>query len=182
LKEIEQVREISVEASGSEERIRQTREIEKEEKLDEIVVECPLCGSRKLIQDYKRAELVCEDCGFVLDDNIIDPGPEWRAFDHDQRMERSRTGPPATYRVHDKGLSTMIDWVDKDSYENATFSEDKAQLHRLRKWQKRIRVNDATERNLSFALSELDRMASALSLPRDVREIVFLLLHFYTKN
>ena len=62
MKEIEQVREISVEVAGAKERIRKTREIEKEEKLDEIVVECPLYGSRKLIQDYKRAELVCEDC------------------------------------------------------------------------------------------------------------------------
>ena len=171
MKETEKVREIPVEVAGAKERIKKRREKEKkEERLEEIVVECPLCGSRKLIQDYKRAELVCEDCGFVLDDNIIDPGPEWRAFDHDQRMGRSRTGPPATYTIHDKGLSTMIDWIDKDSYGKAISSQDKAQLYRLRKWQRRIRVNDATERNLAFALSELDRMASALSLPRDVRE------------
>ena len=44
------------------------------------------------------------------------------------------------------------------------------QLYRLRKWQRRIRVSNATERNLAFALSELDRMASALGLPRNVRE------------
>jgi transcription initiation factor TFIIB len=31
-------------------------------------------------------------------------------------------------------------------------------------------VSNATERNLAFALSELDRMASALGLPRNVRE------------
>ncbi|VUT23918.1 MAG: Transcription initiation factor IIB [Candidatus Methanolliviera sp. GoM_asphalt] len=170
MRETEKVREIPVEIEETRERIRKKGEIEKEERLEEIVVECPRCGSRKLIQDYKRAELVCEDCGFVLDDNIIDPGPEWRAFDHDQRMGRSRTGPPATYTIHDKGLSTMIDWTDKDSYGKTISSTDKAQLYRLRKWQRRIRVNDATERNLAFALSELDRMASALSLPRDVRE------------
>ena len=38
------------------------------------------------------------------------------------------------------------------------------------KWQRRIRVSNATERNLAFALSELDRMASAMGLPRNVRE------------
>jgi Transcription initiation factor IIB (TFIIB) len=170
LKETEQVQEIPVEIVRTIERISDPREIEKEERLNEIVAECPQCGGRNLIQDYKRAELVCGDCGFVLEDNIIDPGPEWRAFDHDQYTEQCRTGPPATYTIHDKGLSTMIDWSDMDSYENVTFSQDKAQLRRLRKWQRRIRVNDATERNLAFALSELDRMASALSLPRDVRE------------
>ena len=47
---------------------------------------------------------------------------------------------------------------------------NRAQLFRLRKWQRRIRISNATERNLAFALSELDRMASALGLPKSVRE------------
>lgn len=41
---------------------------------------------------------------------------------------------------------------------------------RFRKWQKRIRVSNATERNLAFALSELDRISTASGLPRQVRE------------
>jgi transcription initiation factor TFIIB len=40
----------------------------------------------------------------------------------------------------------------------------------MRKWQRRIRVSNATERNLAFALSELNRMASGMNLPRTVRE------------
>jgi transcription initiation factor TFIIB len=44
-------------------------------------------------------------------------------------------------------------------------------MHRLRKWQERIRTKDAGERNLQFALSEVDRMASALGVPRSVREV-----------
>jgi len=38
-------------------------------------------------------------------------------------------------------------------------------MNRLRKWQERIRTKDAGERNLQFALSETDRMASALGVP-----------------
>jgi transcription initiation factor TFIIB len=64
----------------------------------------------------------------------------------------------------------MIDWRNRDSFGRAIPSRNRAQLHRLRKWQRRIRVSNATERNLAFALSELDRMASALGLPRNVRE------------
>jgi transcription initiation factor TFIIB len=75
-----------------------------------------------------------------------------------------------TYTIHDKGLSTMIDWRNRDSYGKSISSKNRAQLYRLRKWQRRIRVSNATERNLAFALSELDRMASALGLPRTVRE------------
>ena len=131
---------------------------------------CPECGSRQLVQDYERAELVCDKCGLVIDEEFMDMGPEWRAFDHDQRMKRSRVGAPMTYTIHDKGLSTMIDWRNRDSYGRSISSKNRAQLYRLRKWQRRIRVSNATERNLAFALSELDRMASALGLPRNVRE------------
>jgi transcription initiation factor TFIIB len=72
--------------------------------------------------------------------------------------------------IHDKGLSTVIDWRNKDSYGKDISANKRAQLYRLRKWQRRIRVSDASERNLAFALSELDRIASKLGLPRNVRE------------
>ena len=114
--------------------------------------------------------MVCETCGLVLDDAFIDQGPEWRAFDSEQREKRARTGAPMSMLIHDKGLSTMIGWKNKDSYGKSIPTRNRAQLYRLRKWQRRIRVSNATERNLAFALSELDRMASGMGLPRNVRE------------
>jgi len=138
------------------------------EKEEELV--CPICNSKNIIKDYERAEIVCADCGCVLQQNLFDTGPEWRAFDHEQRVKRSRVGAPITYTIHDKGLSTVIDWRNKDSYGKEISAERRAQLYRLRKWQRRIRVSDASERNLAYALSELDRIASKLGLPRNVRE------------
>jgi transcription initiation factor TFIIB len=73
--------------------------------------------------------------------------------------------------MHDKGLTTTIDWKDKDAYGRSISSEKRSQMHRLRKWQERIRTKDAGERNLQFALSEIDRMSSALGVPRSVREV-----------
>ncbi len=75
-----------------------------------------------------------------------------------------------TYMIHDKGLSTMIDWKNKDIFGKEIPAKLRAQIYRLRKWQSRIRVSDATERNLTFALSELDRMASNLELQKNLRE------------
>ncbi len=131
---------------------------------------CPECGSNHLSKDYSRAELVCCDCGLVIDEDLIDHGPEWRAFDSEQHEKRARTGSPMTYTIHDKGLSTMISWKNKDSYGKSIPNRNRAQLFRLRKWQRRIRISNATERNLASALSILDRMASSLGLPRTVRE------------
>jgi len=139
------------------------------QKIEEII-KCPECGSTHLSKDHSRAELVCEDCGLVIDQDLIDHGPEWRAFDSEQREKRARTGAPMTYTIHDKGLSTMIGWQNRDSYGKSIPTRNRAQLYRLRKWQRRVRISDATERNLAIALTELDRMASGLSLPRTVRE------------
>jgi transcription initiation factor TFIIB len=138
-------------------------------KIEETII-CPECGDTHLDRDYSRAEIVCKNCGLVIEAEIIDHGPEWRAFDSNQREKRSRTGSPMTYTIHDKGLSTVIDWKNRDSYGKSIPTRNRAQLYRLRQWQRRVRISDGTERNLAIALSGLDRLASSLNLPRIVRE------------
>jgi transcription initiation factor TFIIB len=134
------------------------------------VQQCPECGSDRLMRDYECAEIVCMNCGFVIAAKLADRGPEWRAFDDEQRAKRARVGAPLTYTIHDKGLSTMIDWHDRDVYGKKLSPGQKAQIYRLRKWQRRIRVSDATERNLAFALSEISKIANALNLPKNILE------------
>jgi transcription initiation factor TFIIB len=72
--------------------------------------------------------------------------------------------------MHDKGLSTNIDWRDKDAYGNSLSGKQRQKMQRLRKWNERFRTRDSKERNLKQALGEIDRMASALGLPENVRE------------
>lgn len=135
-----------------------------------VPTRCSNCSSSHLTRDYERGELVCDECGLVLEEAMIDQGPEWRAFDSEQGEKRTRTGAPSTLTIHDKGLSTEIGWKNKDPYGKSIPTRNRAQLYRLRKWQRRIRVSNATERNLAFALAELDRIASSMALPRNVRE------------
>ena len=122
------------------------------------------------MRDQEYAEIVCMSCGYVIEAKLTDRGPEWRAFDHEQRAKRTRVGAPLTYTIHDKGLSTMIDWHDRDVYGRRLSPSQKAQVYRLRKWQRRIRVSDATERNLAYALSEISKIANALNLPKNILE------------
>ena len=135
-----------------------------------VPTRCSGCGSNHLTRDYERGELVCDECGLVLEEGMIDQGPDWRAFDAEQGEKRARAGAPSTLTIHDKGLSTEIGWKNKDPYGKSIPTRNRAQLYRLRKWQRRIRVSNATERNLALALAELDRIASAMTLPRNVRE------------
>jgi transcription initiation factor TFIIB len=133
------------------------------------VLHCPECGGN-LVQDTEHGETVCADCGLVVEDSAVDRGPEWRAFESDERDSKSRVGAPTTKMMHDKGLSTNIGWQNKDAYGRSLSSRQRQQMQRLRTWNERFRTRDAKERNLKQALGEIDRMASALGLPENVRE------------
>jgi len=130
---------------------------------------CPECGGG-LVTDDEHAETVCADCGLVVEEDEIDRGPEWRAFDAAEKDRKSRVGAPTTNMMHDKGLSTNIGWQDKDAYGRSLSSNQRAKMQRLRTWNERFRTRDSKERNLKQALGEIDRMASALGLPKNVRE------------
>jgi len=130
---------------------------------------CPECGGN-VVNDEEHGETVCADCGLVVEQDSVDRGPEWRAFDAQEKNEKSRVGAPTTNTMHDKGLSTNIDWRDKDAYGNSLGSRQREKMQRLRKWNERFRTRDSKERNLKQALGEIDRMASALGLPKNVRE------------
>jgi transcription initiation factor TFIIB len=152
-----------------EENIEADETTETERKADEERVVCPECGGR-LVGDEERGETVCADCGLVVEEDEIDRGPEWRAFDAAEKEEKSRVGAPTTTMMHDKGLSTNIGWQDKDAYGRALSSRQREKMQRLRTWNERFRTRDSKERNLKQALGEIDRMASALGLPKNVRE------------
>jgi transcription initiation factor TFIIB len=136
---------------------------------DEQTRVCPECGGA-LVTDAEHGETTCGECGLVVEENGIDRGPEWRAFDARERDEKARVGSPTTQMMHDKGLSTTIDWQDRDGYGKTLNASQRRKMKRLRTWNRRFQTQDHQERNLRQALGEIDRMASALGLPENVRE------------
>jgi len=141
---------------------------ERSAEAEELEV-CPECGGT-LVTDEEHGEVVCSDCGLVIQEDEIDRGPEWRAFDASERGSKSRVGAPTTKMMHDEGLSTNIGWQNKDAYGKSLSPEQRRQMQRLRTWNERFRTRNSKERNLKQALGEIDRMASALGLPGNVRE------------
>ena len=137
--------------------------------------QCPECRSSDLVSDVMRGELACEHCGLILDSNMIDPRAEWRAFNLQDFARKSRTGAPISLTLHDKGLSTIIDWRDRDAFGKQLSPAKRIQAYRLRKWQIRMRVHSSLDRNLAFAMSELDRLISQMGLSGSVKETAALL-------
>jgi len=129
------------------------------------IKKCPECGSINLILHKDRGEVVCKDCGLVIEEKMIDFGQEWREFDHDQADKRRRTGSPMTWTKFDKGLGTDVG-KNEDVYQLQ--AKERNKYLRLRKWQHR--VSTAIERNLKLALAELKRVSSYLKLPPAVEE------------
>jgi transcription initiation factor TFIIB len=124
---------------------------------------------REIVNDPDNGELVCGKCGLVVEDELIDMGPEWRAFTITEKENRARTGLGATYTLYDKGLSTVFR-ADRDGRGNRLNTQTKIKMDRLRRYDNRSKFDDTWRRNLSIALAELDRMTTHLHIPDNVKE------------
>lgn len=140
------------------------------EMLKQTKDKCSECGSARLVQDYDSGEIVCAYCGLVLQEQNMDEGPEWRAFTQEEKASRSRVGIPTSYSVHDKGLSTAINQVNRDAFGRKLPLSTRLQMSRLRKWQIRSRVHSSIDRNLAQAMTELDRLSDKINIPESVKE------------
>ncbi len=138
------------------------------EEKNQIV--CSECNCSQLHMDLENGELVCERCGTVISGKQVSMMPEWRAFDQAQREKLPRTGSPMTLTIHDRGLSTSMGWRNTDYAGRSLSPEARNKLYRLRKWNRRSKITDSFNRNLSQALSIMNQLARKMNLPRNVLE------------
>jgi transcription initiation factor TFIIB len=131
---------------------------------------CHECGASNLVHDNDTGETICADCGLVLYQQMMNKGPEWRAFTSEEKASRSRVGGPTSYSVHDKGLSTTISQIDRDALGRRLPLSTRLQMWRLRKWQIRSRVHSSADRNLAQAMSELERLSDKLYMSQGTKE------------
>ncbi len=130
-----------------------------------FVKKCPECGSLNLLWNKDKGEIICKDCGLVVEEKMVDFDQEWREFDSDSAARKRRTGAPMSYTQFDQGLGTDVG-AKADLFR--LDGRNKSKFFRLRKWQQRI--STAIERNLKLALAELKRVSSFLRLPSSVEE------------
>ncbi len=121
------------------------------------------------VTDPETGEVVCRRCGLVLQEEVLDQQPEWRAFTPEERRAKARAGAPTSLKQFDKGLSTTFQPY-KDVYGRPLSTKDRLKMMRLRKWNIRSRMHSSAERNLSQAMNELTRLTDKLHIPSDVAE------------
>jgi transcription initiation factor TFIIB len=123
---------------------------------------CPECGVGNPVWKKQEGEIICRSCGLVIDEKLVDMGPEWRNFDTDT-VQKSRVGAPVSYSRPE--ISTEI---GSASDLRSMGSADRYKFFRLKKWQRRSVTS--MERNLNLALSEIKRLSSVLHLPSVITE------------
>lgn len=129
-----------------------------------FIKKCPECKSSNLIYDEQKGEIICSDCGLVVEEKMIDMGQEWRQFEDGEK--KGRTGAPLSMQKFDQGLTTNVGEVF-DIYQLGSEKRIR-KFFRLKKWQER--VSTSIERNLRLAMAELRRVAAVLNLPNFVKE------------
>jgi transcription initiation factor TFIIB len=131
---------------------------------------CPLCNSSSFTASPERGEVACARCGLVIEEHLIDLGPDQRAYSPEDRYGRRRIGPPITFTLHDKGLTTTISKQDRDAHGRSLGYRRRLEAVRLRRWQTSTRAHKSRERNLARAMNVLERISSQMALPRSVKE------------
>ncbi|MHA1682671.1 MAG: transcription initiation factor IIB [Promethearchaeota archaeon] len=118
---------------------------------------CPECGSENLIKDTHRGELICPECGTVVEEQSFDFSQEKRAFTAEEIENRRHNGSPIS-ALSDISWTTIIKTSDKNT---------SAQLKRAVKWQTRLTWE---KKNFLIAVNEIKRICTNLGLPRVVAE------------
>jgi transcription initiation factor TFIIB len=113
--------------------------------------------------------MFCSKCGFVATDRVEQEGPEWRSFSK-EGDNRTRTGTPTSLAMHDMGLATIINPLNKDATGKPLSASMKSTIERLRTWDNRSQVHEPADRNFRQAFSELDRLKTKLALSDAVIE------------
>lgn len=122
-----------------------------------------------LVTDGVTGERFCRNCGYVIDEQIDDVGPE-RNMIKDDGVDKTRVGIPASLAMHDMGLSTVIGAANRDATGKPLSSQAKHEMKRLRTWDNRSQMNAQADRNLRYAFIQLDKLKDKLTLSNAIVE------------
>jgi len=128
---------------------------------------CEVCGAKgEFIRDYMTGEITCTRCGAVRSGPIINMGPEWRRFSHEEN-DRIRT-KPTDPRLHDKGLGTTIKDARWDAGGREIDYDTRSTVRRLQQRDLRSKLHAGRDRHFANAMNHLSATCSRLHIPDNI--------------
>ena len=138
--------------------------------METIKIErCTVCNS-SLVDDKENGEIICSGCGIVMIEHMEDHGPEAKSSILEDKMKLARATGQTSYSQHDLGITTEISIGSTDFSGKKINAEMASQMHRLGKWQQRVRVSSPRDRRLSNILGKISEICQKCSLPKNVLE------------
>lgn len=126
---------------------------------------CDECDGR--LVSNNDGELLCNNCGLIVDEYHIDPGPSYTAFSSEDWQTKSHHGGTNTVAQPLNGLGTVF-YTSRDGYGRTVDSKQRSRYQRLKKHHDIYDKN--RERNYENAFNELTALVSRLQLPTHVKD------------
>ncbi|KAG0586103.1 hypothetical protein KC19_2G064500 [Ceratodon purpureus] len=120
---------------------------------------CPECRkATEVVVDHAAGDMVCAECGLVLEQHSVDESSEWRTFSDSTSSDPVRVGGPSNPLLTDGGLSTII---SKPNGAQGDF------MSSLGRWQNR---GSNPDRSLIIAFKSIGTMADRLGLVSTIKD------------
>ncbi|AFZ69842.1 transcription initiation factor TFIIIB, Brf1 subunit/transcription initiation factor TFIIB [Caldisphaera lagunensis DSM 15908] len=138
-------------------------------------MKCPRCSSDNLVTTID-GKLVCQNCGLVVDENLLADRPEWRSYNEKGIQNTKgveRASQPETLLRHDKGSGALVFTPPKSRNLLKSFNS------------RRISMRHATSRSempqiAMFSLA--NKLSEYFNLPRSASQTLGLILHEYIEK
>lgn len=130
------------------------------ENLNNILI-CPDCKEYppRIIEEFSNGDMVCESCGLVVGDRIIDTRSEWRTFSNDDQGndDPSRVGDAANPLLDKNHLETTIAFDGGKNAKNLAHIQNKM-------------VNDKATKSLLQAYREIGTLTDSINAGKVVAD------------
>lgn len=133
-----------------------------------IRLTCPECKNPnpKLIEEFASGDIVCGECGLVLDGRIIDTRCEWRTFNNDEGdKDPSRIGA-ASDPLDPSALDTLISWQGQTDHGYV----DDVPSSSLSRTHFKATINKGNV-SLKYVLQEIESICHSMDLSSEIIEI-----------
>jgi transcription initiation factor TFIIB len=125
----------------------------------EHIIKCFECLSRNIVNDYNRGEIYCNDCGLVLDEEMMEEKSSGRERPGDILSDRTHEMVKESYNLGSQVGNRLVD----GSYDRSRLGR------RLRLYDKRVKITPE-QKNEIRGIMACRMLAANLGTSEDIKE------------
>ncbi len=130
---------------------------------------CLADSHKSPVTDVNAGEIICSDCGIVLEERAVDRNNDSKTFTKEDYLNTARNGPPTKISISDMSSSSIISKKNFDAVGKKMHSNNIRHFSRMRFWDSRSKSNNK-EQNLVKAFTVLDAYSNKLNMPENAKE------------